>query len=190
MLDRAEEAAVEFLRHACQVCRKTPASRTPGLFRTSPWLASALRRQRRDDSTWHRTAGRRLLKRARKAAQKAVKVARKFQTDLPHALREAGLIAAMRGSSRKCRRHLDESLAVAQRQGAAFRTCPNLAGSRPCRQGIRLAGRPGRSDDCPPGAARAGGGFRTRRSQRTGSCRARQDGGLEVPTQSIGRRLR
>jgi len=53
-------------------------------------------------------------------AKKAVKVARKFQNDLPHALREAGLIAAMQGSIRKARQYLDESLAVAERQGARF----------------------------------------------------------------------
>lgn len=91
-----------------------------------PWLASALRRQAELTSNLapeRRTA---LLKRASKAIRKAVKVARTFQNDLPHALREAGLIAAMQGSVRLARQRLDESLAVADRQGARFEHAQTL----------------------------------------------------------------
>ena len=49
-------------------------------------------------------------------------MAKKFKTDLPHALREAGLIAAMHGSIRRARKYLDKSLAVAERQGHALNT--------------------------------------------------------------------
>src|SRR5262249_22584954 len=55
-----------------------------------------------------------------------LKVAGKFQNELPHALREAGLIAAMQGSISRARRHLDESLAVAKRQGARFEHAQTL----------------------------------------------------------------
>ena len=82
------------------------------------WLASAMRRQAEKSSHWspnHRAA---VLKRASKVASKALGVARKFQNDLPHALRETGLIAAMQGSVRQAKKHLDESLAVAELQGA------------------------------------------------------------------------
>jgi two-component system sensor kinase len=51
---------------------------------------------------------------------KALAAARKFQTDLPHSLRECGLIASFEGNYKKARKYLDESLAVAKRQGARF----------------------------------------------------------------------
>jgi two-component system sensor kinase len=90
------------------------------------WLASALRRQA--ELLPDRTPRRRhsLLKRARKVVAKALKVARTFQNDLPHALREAGLVAAMRGEVRRAREYLDESLAVAERQGAKFERAQTL----------------------------------------------------------------
>jgi two-component system sensor kinase len=84
------------------------------------WLASAVRRQAENASSWAPERRRTLLKRARKVVNQALKIARKFQNDLPHALREAGLIAAMEGSVRRARKRLDESLAVAERQGARF----------------------------------------------------------------------
>jgi two-component system sensor kinase len=90
------------------------------------WLAAALRQQALAEPGTN--TGRRslLLKRASRVARKAVRVARAFQTDLPHALREAALIAAIRGSTRRARRDLDESLAVAQRQGARFEHAQTL----------------------------------------------------------------
>jgi len=66
------------------------------------------------------------MRRARKVTKKAVRVARKFQNDLPHALRESGLIAAMQGLPRRARKNLDESLAVAERQGAKFEHAQTL----------------------------------------------------------------
>ena len=42
------------------------------------------------------------------------------QTDLPNALRECGLMAALHGQARRARQYLDESLNVAERQGARF----------------------------------------------------------------------
>src|SRR5262249_8567549 len=59
-----------------------------------------------------------LLARARAAARGGLAVARRFQNDLPHALREVGLLAAMQGRHRRARRCLDQSLAVSERQGA------------------------------------------------------------------------
>ena len=91
-----------------------------------PWLATTHRLQ------WQRSTGlvphrrRQLLLSARRASRQALAVARKFQTDLPHALREAGLVAAMYGSARMARKYLDESLAVAQRQGAKFEHAQTL----------------------------------------------------------------
>jgi two-component system sensor kinase len=67
-----------------------------------------------------------LLKRAAKTAHQALRTARTFQNDLPHALRECGLIAALQGQIRQAREHLDESLAVAERQKARFEHAQTL----------------------------------------------------------------
>jgi signal transduction histidine kinase/CheY-like chemotaxis protein/tetratricopeptide (TPR) repeat protein len=90
------------------------------------WLASALRCQAEQTSPL--AAGKRiaLLSEASRAARQARRVARTFQNDLPHALREAGLVAAMQGSVDRARRYLDESLAVAERQGARFEHAQTL----------------------------------------------------------------
>lgn len=114
MRDHAEEAAV-LIEKGHQLAERRGV-RNHGVFPLRGWLASALRRQAETTPDRRRA----LLKRARKVAKKALKVARTFQNDLPHVLREAGIIAAMQGSIRLARKHLDESLAVAERQGARF----------------------------------------------------------------------
>ncbi len=122
MLDQVEEAAVVF-QNGYQLAERAGV-KSAWTVPLRPWLASALRRQveKALDSTGQRA----LLKRARKVVNKAVKVARTFQNDLPHALREAGLIAAMQGNIRQARKHLDESGAVAERQGAKFEHAQTL----------------------------------------------------------------
>jgi two-component system sensor kinase len=91
-----------------------------------PWLASALRRQAA--KTAHLTPERRarLLEQAALAAKRALNVARTFQNELPHALREVGLVACMQGQARRGRRYLDESLAVASRQKARYEHAQTL----------------------------------------------------------------
>ena len=91
-----------------------------------PWLATTYRLQweMSKDLVPHRR--RRLLNSARRVARQSLVVASSFQTDLPHALREAGLIAAIQGSTRTARRHLDKSLAVAERQGARLEFAQTL----------------------------------------------------------------
>jgi two-component system sensor kinase len=122
--DRAEEAAVLFER-SYQVAAEAGVVNA-WIVPHRSWLASALRRQAEKASPWMPARRTALLDRAWQAARKALKVARTFQNDLPHALRECGLIAAMQGSLRLARRHLDESLAVAQRQGARFEHAQTL----------------------------------------------------------------
>jgi two-component system sensor kinase len=89
------------------------------------WLATALRMQAEATSRGDSAYGA-LLNRARKAARKALRVARTFQNDLPHALRESGRIAALLGQTLRARGHLDESLAVAERQRARFEQAQTL----------------------------------------------------------------
>jgi two-component system sensor kinase len=89
-----------------------------------PWLVTTYRLQWQNST--EQNVRRQMSQNARNAAREALKVARKFQTDLPHALREAGLVAAMRGSHRRARKWLDESLDVAERQGAQFEYAQTL----------------------------------------------------------------
>src|SRR5262249_46478099 len=91
-----------------------------------PWLATLRRSQCQRATDLVPFRRRDLLRRAGRAARQALAVARTFQTDLPHALREAGLIAAMRGKVRLARRYLEESLDVAERQGAKFEHAQTL----------------------------------------------------------------
>ncbi len=124
MLDRAEEAAVVFEKGHRLV--ESAGLKNAYVLPLRSWLASALRRQFEkspDSSSAHRSP---LLKRASKTARQAVRTARSFQNDLPHALRECGLSAALRGQVHKARQHLDESLAVAERQGARFELAQTL----------------------------------------------------------------
>jgi tetratricopeptide (TPR) repeat protein len=116
--------AVKVLTQAHDVCRSGGMNAWVGPV--LPWLATTYRLQ------WHRSTDldphrrRQLLDSARQSARQALAFARKFQTDLPHALREAGLIAALQGQVRQAREYLDESLAVAQRQGARFEYAQTL----------------------------------------------------------------
>ncbi|MDA1052332.1 MAG: DUF2791 family P-loop domain-containing protein [Planctomycetota bacterium] len=124
MLDRAEEAADVF-QQGHQLA-ETAGLKNAYVLPHRPWLASALRRQAEKTSSEDAQRRTAILKRADKVARKAVHVARKFQNELPHALREAGLISAMRGSVRRARTYLDESLDVAQRQNAKFEHAQTL----------------------------------------------------------------
>jgi signal transduction histidine kinase len=82
-----------------------------------PWYATALRMQAEATPAVLPRRRRVLLRRAARAAGSARRLARFYGNNLPHALREAGLIAAMRGRPRRARRLLDRGLAVADRLG-------------------------------------------------------------------------
>ena len=124
MLDRPAEAAA-FLGSSLQDVEKTDV-KNAWTFPLRTWLASALRREAEKAAELTPEDRRKLLNRAWNVAKKAVKIARTFQTELPHALRECGLIAAEFGQIRKSRRFFDESLAVAVRQGAKFEHAQTL----------------------------------------------------------------
>ncbi len=85
-----------------------------------PWYATALR------SLAEATPGHNPALRARRlrAAARAVRCARRwafsYRNNLPHALREAGLIASLRGHPRRAGRLLTRSLLVAAQQGARY----------------------------------------------------------------------
>jgi two-component system sensor kinase len=109
-----------------------------------PWLATAFRQAAQ--ATTDVTPGPRrvLLRRAAATVRQALRLARKFQNELPHALREAALVAAMNGRHHRARRLFDESLAIAERQGAAYELAQTLLDRG--RVGVEL-GWPGAEQD-------------------------------------------
>ncbi|MBM3462560.1 MAG: hypothetical protein FJX76_10715 [Armatimonadetes bacterium] len=95
-------------------------------------------------------ARRRAVRQARWAAREALWWARSFPNNLPHALRKAGLAAALAGRSGEARRRLDESVARAASEGRRHEE----ALSRWCRG--RLGGALGWADaEADVGAAQA-----------------------------------
>jgi signal transduction histidine kinase/CheY-like chemotaxis protein/tetratricopeptide (TPR) repeat protein len=124
MLDRFEEAAAVFeegYRNADEA-----GVVNSWVYPLRCWQASALRCQAEMASPLAARERIALLSRAARAARQSLRVARTFQNDLPHALRECGLIAVMQGSVERGRRYLDESLAVAERQEARFEHAQSL----------------------------------------------------------------
>ncbi len=119
------DRAAGILEQAQRLTRKT-GIRNAWISSLQPWLATALRRDA--ERTIDVTPGRRrvLLRRARQAARQAVRLARSFQNELPHALRERALLEAMHGRAGRARRLLDESLEVAERQGARYERAQTL----------------------------------------------------------------
>jgi signal transduction histidine kinase len=91
-----------------------------------PWLATALRTEAEAVPVYDPRRRVRLHRQARRAARRALRLARHYQNNLPHALREAGLLEAMAGRAALARRLLDESLAVAESQGARHEHAQSL----------------------------------------------------------------
>ncbi|TSC29317.1 ATP-binding protein [Corallococcus sp. Z5C101001] len=80
----------------------------------TPWLATARRRLAQQASPLNPRRRDALLDAAEAAAKRAHAVARTYRNNLPHALRERGLLCALRGHPARARGHLDESLRVAE----------------------------------------------------------------------------
>ncbi len=81
-----------------------------------PWLATALRQQAIGLVGQTPALRCELLQRAERAARRALLTKFICPNDTPHALRELGLLLAMRGCTRRAKRCLDKSLALAKRQ--------------------------------------------------------------------------
>lgn len=122
--------------------------RDPYLSPVFVWLASARRRAAEAAPPWSVRERRRLVRRASREARRALRVARSYRNDLPHALREAALLASMRGRVRRARRCLDASIDLARRQGARW----EYAESRRLRGEVGMAhGWPGAAEDLAVG---------------------------------------
>jgi hypothetical protein len=115
---RPHEAAAS-LRQAdatARAARVCNAYTVPGVA----WLATALRHEADQVQAGDPGEATRLRLRADAAARRAARLARRFRPDLPHALRERGLLLAALGRPRQGLRRLEESLAEAERQGARY----------------------------------------------------------------------
>jgi signal transduction histidine kinase len=91
-----------------------------------PWLATALRTEAETVPAYHPRRRRQLLRRAQRVVSRALRLARSYRNNLPHALREAALVAAMTGQTQRARRLLEQSLAVAEAQGARHEHAQSL----------------------------------------------------------------
>ena len=109
-------AAVEALEQADRLVRRA-GLRQEYVAPVSAWLTTALRQAAQSRGVTRRER-RRLLRRARRASRHAKRLARFYRNNLPHALREQGLLAADAGARRRARRLLARSMRVAEQQGA------------------------------------------------------------------------
>ncbi|RKH57451.1 GAF domain-containing sensor histidine kinase [Corallococcus llansteffanensis] len=80
----------------------------------TPWLATARRQLAQESSPLNPKRRDALLAEAEAVAKRAHAVARTYRNNLPHALRERGLLAALRGRPKQARKLLNESLRVAE----------------------------------------------------------------------------
>jgi two-component system sensor kinase len=119
------EAAIKVLERAYQSVRRAGV-RNAWVSPVLPWLATALRRTVEAGTEITPGARRVLLRRAMLAARRATRQARHFRNELPHALRESALLAAIRGRYRRAHRLFDESLSVAERQSATYEYAQTL----------------------------------------------------------------
>jgi two-component system sensor kinase len=91
-----------------------------------PWLATACREDAETNPQYTPRERDALRRRARAAAATAIRRARRFQNDLPHALREAARLDVLGGRFARARRLFDESLSVAERHGARYEYAQTL----------------------------------------------------------------
>lgn len=82
-----------------------------------PWLATVHRSKAEAISMDAPRRRRVALRTARRTARRALRVARVYRNNLPHAEREAGLIAAMAGRTEEAQRRLDRAVGLARELG-------------------------------------------------------------------------
>jgi signal transduction histidine kinase/DNA-binding response OmpR family regulator len=90
------------------------------------WLATAYRTQAEQTSLYSPQTRDRQLRKAARTARKAIRAGSICKNDLPRALREAALVAAMRGRFGVARRQFDQSVRLAEEQGAKLALAETL----------------------------------------------------------------
>ncbi len=116
--DQFGEAAKCF-RKAIQTAEKAGVVNT-FITPNYPWLATALRMEMETHSPKSQQTRRRAVREIYRSARRAVRVARSFQNELPHALREFGAACDLYGRTKRAKQALTESLVVATRQKADY----------------------------------------------------------------------
>jgi len=106
------------------------------------WLATALRLQLERTSAVAPATRRRRGRRARRTARSARRLAWSYRNNMPHALRESALLAAMAGRPRRARHLLERSLAVAAQQGARHELAQTLLAQAAIDAALGRAGAP------------------------------------------------
>ena len=161
-LDRHDQGEARF--------EELPCARGAGMMNAyvAPnlsWLASAIRCQVEKQTAHAASQRQALLRRAAKAARRALRTARWLQNDLPHALREYGRIEALRGRPRRAF-HRFAQRAWPWRSGKApSMTCANAVDRRPVATDFGTSGR-GRADLTSRRPSFRPSPYRTRRRSR------------------------
>lgn len=120
------EAAAERFHEAIKRSKKASVCNTY-ITPNYAWYATAQRLSLAERKVRSPALDRVPLKKLRKSARAAVRMARKFQNDLPHALRELGAAYALGGQSPKARRCFENSLNVSKKQNARYETSQTQA---------------------------------------------------------------
>ena len=113
------QIAADRFREAIMLAKKVGVVNTY-ITPNFPWLATALRLLHENPKLCSIASNKKTAKQFLRAAKQAVRVGKRFQNELPHALRELGLAYAVNNKSGKAKRALLESVEVAQKQGATY----------------------------------------------------------------------
>lgn len=109
--------ALTLLHQAYDTCRD--GGMNAWVLPILPWMAKTYRlRWEKDDKPNSRNP--QFLRRAKSYSRRGISAAKKFRTELPHVLREAAMLAAAEGRLPRAKRFLEQSQAVATRQGAIY----------------------------------------------------------------------
>ncbi len=111
--------AAEAFRKGYEIARRAGIKNTY-VIPCLPWRATALRRAAERIQTEDPEIARKYLRQAYQAARTGLKLARRFQNDLPHVLRELALLRLASRRLPQARTYFKESLAIAERQGARY----------------------------------------------------------------------
>lgn len=119
------QEAAEILEQAHRLVRQA-GMRNVFVAPLLPLLTTALRASCEHVPALAAAKRKRLLRRAMVASRRAYRVARFFRNELPHVLREQGLLAAINGRTHRARRLLRKSIVLARQQQAQYELAQSL----------------------------------------------------------------
>ncbi len=109
--------AIEALRLGAKIIKEKHL-RQEVVFSLWPWLATAIRKHWESVIIREPTLAAGLMDELRQVVKTCYRTARLYPNNLPHALRECGLLSAHLGSPIRAKRYLDESVQWARKQNA------------------------------------------------------------------------